>query len=49
MNDLVVNQVVEIPLIQRNNVGGANKKLKNTEFSAWASDLWNLQNWTMEG
>ena len=29
MNDLVINQVVEIPLVQRNSVPGANKKLQN--------------------
>jgi peptide/nickel transport system substrate-binding protein len=48
MNDLVVNQVVEIPLIQRNGVGAANKKLQNLNLSSWASDLWNLMNWTMK-
>ena len=47
MNDLVVNQVVEIPLIQRNGVSGANKKLQNLAISAWTSDLWNLMNWSM--
>ncbi len=47
MNDLVVNQVVEIPLIQRNGVSGANKKLQNLELSTWSSDLWNLMNWSM--
>ncbi len=47
MNDLVVNQVVEIPLILRNGVSGSNKKLQNLNLSAWTSDLWNLVNWTM--
>ena len=49
MNDLVVNQVVEIPLIQRNGVSGVNKKLKNINLSPWVSNLWNIANWTLEG
>ena len=48
MNDLVVNQVVEIPLIQRNNAQGVSKKLKNLNLSPWVSQLWNIANWTME-
>jgi peptide/nickel transport system substrate-binding protein len=48
MNDLVVNQVVEIPLVLRNGVSGVNKKLKNTNISPWVSNLWNIANWTME-
>ncbi len=47
MNDLVVNQVVEIPLVLRNNVQGVNKKLQNLNLSPWVSQLWNIQNWTM--
>jgi peptide/nickel transport system substrate-binding protein len=49
MNDLVVNQVVEIPLVLRNGVSGINKKLKNINGSPWVSGLWNIANWTMEG
>ena len=47
MNDLVVNQIVEIPLVQRNNVQGVNKKLQNLNLSPWVSQLWNIENWTM--
>ena len=47
MNDLVVNQVVEIPLILRNGVSGVNKKLQNLALSPWVSNLWNIANWTM--
>ncbi|MGA7671702.1 MAG: peptide ABC transporter substrate-binding protein [Nitrolancea sp.] len=47
MNDLVVNNVVRIPEIQRNGVSGANRKLQNLSLSPWTSDLWNLMNWTM--
>ncbi|MGA7673280.1 MAG: peptide ABC transporter substrate-binding protein [Nitrolancea sp.] len=47
MNDLVVNQVVEIPLVLRNTVSGVNQKLQNLNLSPWVSNLWNLENWTM--
>ena len=47
MNDLVISQVVEIPLVQRNNVQGVNSKLQNTNLSPWVSQLWNIENWTM--
>ncbi|MGA7670453.1 MAG: peptide ABC transporter substrate-binding protein [Nitrolancea sp.] len=47
MNDLVVNQVVEIPLIQRNGASSANRKLQNLHLNTWSSELWNLVNWTM--
>jgi peptide/nickel transport system substrate-binding protein len=48
MNDLVINNVVEIPLVLRNGVSGVSKKLKNTNVSPWVSNLWNIANWTME-
>ncbi len=47
MNDLVVNQVVEIPLIQRNGVSGVSNKLQNLNLSPWVSNLWNIANWSM--
>ncbi len=47
MNDLVINQVVEIPLALRNNVQGVNNKLQNLNLSPWVSQLWNIENWTM--
>ncbi|HVB63699.1 MAG TPA: peptide ABC transporter substrate-binding protein, partial [Nitrolancea sp.] len=49
MNDLVINQVVEIPLVLRNGVSGVSKKLKNLNISPWVTNLWNIANWTMEG
>ncbi|MDI3341176.1 MAG: peptide ABC transporter substrate-binding protein [Sphaerobacter sp.] len=45
MNDLVVENVVVIPLIQRNNVQGQAKNLEGLELSPWTSDLWNIANW----
>jgi len=46
MNDLVIENVVEIPLVHRNGVSGAAKSLENLELSRWSSNLWNLANWT---
>ena len=48
MNDLVVNQVIEIPLILRNGVSGVSKKLQNLSLSPWVTNLWNIANWTMQ-
>ncbi len=49
MNDLVIENVVEIPLVHRNGVSGAAKNLENLELSRWTSDLWNLANWRRSG
>lgn len=45
MNDIAVNDVVSIPLVQRNDVQGHAKDLENLELSPWTSNLWNLANW----
>jgi peptide/nickel transport system substrate-binding protein len=49
MNDLVIQNVVVIPIIWRNAVSGASNKLKGTELSAWDSNLWHLPYWHKEG
>jgi len=46
MNDLVINNVVEIPEVARNGVSGVAKTLQNLNLSPWSSDLWNLSGWT---
>ena len=48
MNDLVIQNVVVIPIIWRNVVGGASNRLKGTEISGWDSNLWHLANWHRE-
>jgi len=45
MNDLVVNNVVVIPLVHRNSVGGRAKNLTGLELSRWTDDTWNIANW----
>jgi peptide/nickel transport system substrate-binding protein len=48
MNDLVVQNVVVVPLIWRNWVSGVSNKLKGTEISGWDSSFWNLPSWYRE-
>jgi peptide/nickel transport system substrate-binding protein len=45
MNDLVIENVVEIPLVARNGVAGHAADLENLQLTQWASNLWNLANW----
>ena len=48
MNDMVIQDVVVIPVLWRNVGSAISKKLKNTEITVWDSNLWNLANWTRE-
>lgn len=48
MNDIVVNQVAEIPQIHRAGVTGINKKLKGHNRSPWEPDTYDVRNWYME-
>jgi peptide/nickel transport system substrate-binding protein len=48
MNDLVIKDVVVIPVLWRMVVSAVSKKLKNTSISGWDSNLWNLRNWHRE-
>ncbi|GBD18348.1 Glutathione-binding protein GsiB [bacterium HR27] len=45
MNDLVVNNVVVIPLVHRNSVSGHAKNLTGLELSRWTDETWNIANW----
>ena len=47
MNDLVIQNVVVIPVVQRARVSAVNGRLK-VEQSPWDSDFWNLANWYRE-
>ena len=48
MNDLVVNEYVEIPLVHRADVVAANKKLKGYKTSPWTPDVHDIANWYFE-
>ena len=49
MNDLVIQDVVVIPVLWRSVISAVSNRLKNTEITGWDSNLWNLANWTREG
>ncbi len=48
INDLLIQNVVVIPIIWRNVVAGASGKLKGTDISGWDSNLWHLAYWYRE-
>jgi peptide/nickel transport system substrate-binding protein len=49
MNDLVIQDVVVIPVLWRSVISAVSNRLKGTEISGWDSNLWNLANWYREG
>jgi peptide/nickel transport system substrate-binding protein len=48
MNDLLIQNVVVIPVLWRARVAAVSSKLRNTEQSPWESDFWNHANWYRE-
>ena len=48
MNELVIQNVVVIPVVQRPAVAAVSSRLR-AERSGWDSDFWALQNWYREG
>jgi peptide/nickel transport system substrate-binding protein len=49
MNDLVVQNVVVIPVLWRNDATAVSARLRGVEISPWESNLWNIAQWRMEG
>ena len=49
MNDLVIQNIVVIPVVLRPAVSAASNHLKGAEQSGWDSNFWNLENWYREG
>jgi peptide/nickel transport system substrate-binding protein len=45
MNDLVIQNVVVIPVLWRNNVSAATARLRGMDLSGWDSTLWRLPHW----
>ena len=45
MNDLVIQNVVCIPVVWRTVVSGVSNRLKGTDVSGWDSNLWRLADW----
>jgi peptide/nickel transport system substrate-binding protein len=48
MNDLVIQDMVVIPVVFRPRVAAIGLKLRNAEQSGWDGDFWNLANWYRE-
>ena len=47
MNDLLVTDVVIIPLVARKSpVSGVSKQLKGIKANPWDSEMWNIADWT---
>ncbi|HEV8584599.1 MAG TPA: peptide ABC transporter substrate-binding protein [Methylomirabilota bacterium] len=45
MNDLVIRDVVVIPVLWRNGVGGANARLHGMDLNGWDTTMWRLPYW----
>ncbi len=45
LNDLVVNNFVHIPMVDRYSSNGHAKELVNTNYTPWDSALWNVAYW----
>jgi peptide/nickel transport system substrate-binding protein len=48
MNELVIQDIVVIPVVFRPRVAAIGLKLRNAEQSGWDGDFWNLANWYRE-
>jgi peptide/nickel transport system substrate-binding protein len=48
MNDLVIQNVITIPIIWRNVTAGGSTRLKGADVSGWDSNIWNLASWYRE-
>jgi peptide/nickel transport system substrate-binding protein len=49
MNDMVIQNIVVIPVVLRPAVAAISSRLKGAEQSGWDSNFWNLENWYREG
>ena len=45
MNDIVIQQAVLVPLVDRKSVFGRTKALQGINYTPWDSDYWNVANW----
>jgi peptide/nickel transport system substrate-binding protein len=49
MNDMVIQNVVVIPVLWRNGVSAVAARLQGLELSGWDSQLWRLSHWHRQG
>jgi peptide/nickel transport system substrate-binding protein len=45
MNDMLVEDVVVIPLVHRADVYGVSQTIENVELTPWDAALWNIKDW----
>jgi peptide/nickel transport system substrate-binding protein len=48
MNDLVIQNVVVIPIMRRNGAEAVSRRLRGYDFHAWAPQIWNVSHWYRE-
>jgi peptide/nickel transport system substrate-binding protein len=49
MNDLIVNEVAQIPLVHRAQVVAHRADLTGVDGTGWDSNAWNIANWRLDG
>jgi peptide/nickel transport system substrate-binding protein len=49
MNDLVIQNVVVIPIMRRNGAEAVSRRLRGYDFHTWAPQIWNVSHWSREG
>ena len=49
MNDLVIQNVVVIPIMRRNGAEAVSQRLRGYDFHSWATQIWNVSHWYREG
>jgi len=45
MNDMIIQNVVVIPVLWRNGVGGAGTRLRGMDLTGWDTTMWRLPYW----
>jgi peptide/nickel transport system substrate-binding protein len=45
MNDMIIEEVVLIPLVDRAGVHGVSNTLEGVDLTPWDSELWNIKDW----
>ena len=45
MNDLIIEEAILIPLVDRTGVHGVSNTLVGVDLTAWDSELWNIKDW----
>ena len=48
MNDLLIQNVIVIPIVWRNRAQAVSNRLRGTEVSGWDSSCWRLSHWYRE-